>query len=131
MSAEYLADLDARSESYFAAPQEDLKYLRGLTGAARESSKQIMMSGDWLHDRLRDVGADAAQCESVCFANGQRCFGQPDVWKVAQESLDKYVAGKPDVPGRVLAKEIAKEFLGGDVAARRKKLYEKYSRFAE
>lgn len=104
----YLAELEARADRLVNNPPDDLKFVLSLSNA-NGYFREIFMSGEWLSDELTKLGLSGQQQNDICFANGQRCFGQKDVWAIAQQSLEKARAGKPDEPGPILAEQIMRE----------------------
>jgi hypothetical protein len=131
-----LKRLEKSAEDFMNNPPPDAFLARNLTGYAREYFKEMFMSGEWLAHQLRKLfSCNKKLRESICFAHGQRCFGNRDVWNLAQEQLQKYKEGRADSPGMKLADEIIKETMPELHAAkekrdqRRKELHAKYTKF--
>ncbi len=103
-----LADLERRCDEWLADPPADMRpFIEQFqrSGPFRDR----WLAGEWLGDRLSELGATKEQAHDVCFANGQRSAFQTDPWVVAEASLAKFVAGEPDKPGSELAEEIIKD----------------------
>lgn len=109
LTAEQRADLERRCDEWLAQPAPaDLTYFAEQCRHAGPE-RNLWLAGEWLDDRLRELGASDEIIRSVCTANGQRSFPSQDPWAVAQASLDRFAAGQIDVPGRKLANQLVSE----------------------
>lgn len=133
LEPEYLAELEAKAEDLLSNPPEGMGAISYFSGTARQRFKEVIMSGDWLHDQLAEENIPEDEIEKICFAHGQRCFASIDPWQVAQDAFLKWVDGKPDKPGARLAEEVCEQVFGKNevLAQKRKELYDKYSVFLD
>lgn len=110
MTEEYFADLEMKAKFFHEDPPEDIVARLSEIPYFRQKYNEIFMSGIWLGDELKKLGASETQIEQICFAYGQRCFGSSDVWETAKEQVQKFREGQADIPGLKLAEEILKDF---------------------
>jgi hypothetical protein len=106
---QYRFELEQRFEAWRPADEDGRRFLRLCLSVPE--LREMWLAGEWLADRLRERGAEPNTVKDVSFAFGQRCFGAPDVWSVAEQSLAKFDRGNPDVPGAALADEVCRETL--------------------
>ncbi len=104
---EELAKIEASWQEFLDNPPDDLAMV-ARNPVLRDHMREPMLAGWWLENRLLELGATKEECESLCFAHGQHCFGR-DPWVMAQFVLDGYKAGNPEKPGPELAERICRE----------------------
>lgn len=75
--------------------------------------KKIWQAGCWLNRILKDNGASEKENEEICFAHGQRCFGN-DPFEQAVRLANEFIATgtTKDRPGSALAEEIYNDTMG-------------------
>lgn len=138
LDPELLAEWEALTDDFFQNPPSDAGYIRFLDERGRQVFRDVMLSGYWLEHQLQQIGATEQETRRCCEAHGQRCFGKPDPWAVAQQQLEKYQQGNPDKPGERLAEEITAEVFGGEMEQyirnrqrRRAELHRKFTTFVD
>ena len=97
-------------------PEDEARWAKKLGAcdeipAAEKKSqfiKDLYFAGTWLGEKLDAAGCSEKECESICFAFGQRCaFG--NAWSTAGRSWNAYVDGRPEHGGPDLAVKILNE----------------------
>jgi hypothetical protein len=55
--------------------------------------REVCYAGQWLVDRLEEIGCPDHLIGRIMYSAGKLCFGKKDPWRVHQDILEEYVDG--------------------------------------
>lgn len=93
-------------ESFENISEDDFCLSKLFKGFTQCSKKEVYISGHWLSEELKKLGADEQTAGECCFANGQKTAFSEDAWETAKQSLEDYKSGNWDRPGPGLADQL-------------------------
>lgn len=92
LDPEFLKDWEKRKKDLIANCPPEMAHLYA-NPAVRDKLLEINLAGHWLHTELAKKGVEDDKIQRLCFVFGQKCMMAPDVWNLAQKTLDVFMRG--------------------------------------